>query len=286
VLDVDVQSFFDTISHEKLRELLGLRVADGVVTRLIGKWLQAGVLEGGVIHRAEQGTPQGGVISPLLANVYLHEVLDKWWVQEVRPRCSGAAHLIRYADDFVMVFERKEDADRVFAALPQRFAHYGLTLHPDKTRLVRFAPPTQGGTYAESFDFLGFTHYLGRTRRGYWTPHRRTSRKRFSRSLRALNTWLRQARHLPLADQARQLGMKLRGHIQYYGIRGNSRAVNRYHEAAQRLWWKWLGRRSQKSRLTWEAFTRLLRHHPLPSARLPPGWRQIQLRLALWPANP
>lgn len=280
VLDVDVQGFFDNLSHERSRELLRLRVVDGVLTRLIGKWLRAGVLDGGVLHHADKGTPQGGVISPLLANVYLHEALDAWWIKDVLPRLRGKAHLLRYADDFAMVFQRKEDAERVFAVLEKRFARFGLTLHPDKTRLVRFQPPTKDAGRPESFDFLGFTHYLARSRSGRWTPHRKTSRKRVSRSLRALNVWLRTARHFPIADQARQLGAKLQGHINYYGLRGNSRAVSRFHDAAQRLWWKWLGRRSQKSRLTWETFNRLLAHYPLPPPRLPPRvwWKQQLLR--------
>lgn len=286
VLDVDIQDFFGSLDHAKLRDLLCKRVVDGVVTRLVGKWLHAGVLEGGVIHRAEQGTPQGGVISPLLANIYLHEVLDAWWNKDVVPRLRGKAHLIRYADDFVMVFERKEDAQRVHAVLSKRFAQFGLTLHPGKTRLVRFLPPDGPEAQPESFDFLGFTHYLGPTASGAWTPRKKTSRKRLSRSLRGLNQWLRQARHWPIAKQARQLGQKLRGHMNYYGLRGNAAGINRFHHAVRRLWRKWLRRRSQRTRLTWEAFNRLLERYPLPPARLRPGWRQTQLLLDLRPAKP
>ncbi|OGV74086.1 MAG: group II intron reverse transcriptase/maturase, partial [Lentisphaerae bacterium RIFOXYA12_64_32] len=221
VLDVDVQSFYDSLAHGKLQEMFRQRVVDGVVVRLIGKWLHAGVLEEGSVVQPEAGTPQGGVISPLLANIYLHEVVDQWWVREVLPRMRGGAKLIRYADDLVMVFEERQDAQRVQAALAKRFERYALTLHPEKTRLVRFQRPNGHGRYADgerpgSFDFLGFTHYWSRSRKGPWVPKRTTSKKRFSRACRALNQWLRQARHKPLAEQATTLGQKLRGHFNYY----------------------------------------------------------------------
>ncbi|MFH0945752.1 MAG: reverse transcriptase domain-containing protein [Planctomycetota bacterium] len=226
-----------------------------------------------------------GVISPILANVYLHEALDAWWVRDVVPRMTGAAHLIRYADDFAMVFQRQEDAERVYAVLGKRLARFGLTLHPEKTRLIRFLPPGGMGVKPESFDFLGFTHFLGRTRKGYWTPHRKTSRKRITRSLRALNRWLRQVRHWPLAEQARLLGAKLRGHFNYYGLRGNSHGITRFRHEVLKLWCKWLRRRSQRHRLYWEAFNRLLKRYPLPPARLRPDERQRQHLLDLRPAK-
>lgn len=270
VLDVDVSKFFDTLDHEQLRDLLRKRVGDGVVVRMVGKWLNAGVLEGGVVHREDRGTPQGGVISPLLANIYLHEVLDGWWVTEVVPRLRGRAFLVRYADDFVVLFEDRDDALRVQEVLPKRFARFGLTLHPTKTRLVPFRW-TNGDSDAPppgSFDFLGFTHYWGRSRSGYPSILRKTASSRFSRSLKALNTWFRRARHLPVEAQAKTLGQKLRGHYQYYGIRGNSRAIGRFAQQARVLWKKWLDRRSQRARMTWEAFNRLLARYPLPPARL------------------
>lgn len=277
VLDVDIRSFFDSLDRKKLQELLRKRVADGVVTRLVGKWLRAGVLEDGVMTHVEQGTPQGGVISPLLANIYLHEVLDQWWDQEVRPRMRGKGLLIRYADDFVMVFSEKQDAERVLEVLPKRFARFGLTLHPEKTRMVRFLPLGPEGEQPESFDFLGFTHYLGPTRRGHWTPRRKTARRRVSRALREIGGWMRAARHEPIGEQACTLGRKMQGHFSYYGIRGNSQAIGRYAHAVRRLWKKWLGRRSQRGCLTWEAFNRLLARYPLPKARLRVDWRQPRL---------
>lgn len=279
VLDVDVQSFFDALDHEKLRQLLRQRVADGVVLRLIGKWLRAGVLEAGVVRHPESGSPQGGVISPLLANVYLHEVLDEWWVEQVRPRMRGQSLLVRYADDFVMLFSERSDAARVQRVLSKRFERFGLTLHPDKTRLVRFRRPRWdgGGTKPGSFDFLGFTHHWGRSRQGKWIPLRRTATGRLSRALRVLNQRMRRVRHLPVWEQARILRVTLQGHFNYYGIRGNAAALARFSHEAQRLWKKWLSRRSQRSWLTWPAFRRLLKCHPLPPPRLRPGWRQARL---------
>lgn len=273
VLDVDIQGFFDNLDHGMLRDLIRQRVTDGVVTRMIGKWLNAGVLADGAIVRPTAGTPQGGVISPLLANIYLHEVIDKWWVKEVLPRMREHAFMVRYADDFVMVFASREDADRVLRALVSRLARYGLTAHPEKTRLVDFRGPDQdgGGNHQGNFDFLGFTHYWGALRSGGWGPKRRTAKGRFTRALKTLNQWLRSARILPIAQQAKLLGRKLQGHFNYYGIRGNSAAISAFRYIARRLWWKWLGRRSQRARVTWSAFARLEQRHPLPPARLPPA---------------
>jgi len=266
VLDVDIQGFFDNLDHAKLREMLRQRVTDGVVTRMIGKWLNAGVLEDGALQRSAIGTPQGGVISPLLANIYLHVVVDDWWVKEVVPRLREHAFMIRYADDMVMVFASHEDALRVQSALSKRLGRFGLTMHPEKTRLLDFRKPAgpDGGGAAGSFDFLGFTHYWARTRQGWWAPKRRTARGRLTRSLKALNKWLRLARIRPVAEQAKQLGAKLRGHFNYYGIRGNSAAIAYYRFAARRLWRKWLDRRSQKPSMNWAAFVRLEGRHPLP----------------------
>lgn len=253
---------------------------DGVVVRLVGKWLHAGVLEGGVVHRSDRGTPQGGVVSPLLANIFLHEALDTWWVKDVLPRLRGRGGLVRYADDFVMVFSRREDAERVRAALPKRMARYGLTVHPEKTRLVRFERPRGDGKGGkpESFDFLGFTYFWTRTRRGRYQFRRKTAKSRFSRALRSLNEWLRKVRHWKVSAQARGLGRKLLGHFSYYGVAGNSDSINRFHYEARRLWRKWLSRRSQRAWLTWEKFNRLLSRYRLPRARLRP--RELQLRLA------
>lgn len=265
VLDVDVSKFFDTLDHRQLSEILRQRVVDGVAVRLIGKWLNAGVMEGGVMQRQSSGTPQGGVISPLLANIYLHEVLDTWWAREVMPRLRGRAFAVRYADDFVLVFSDREDACRVQEVLPKRFGKYGLTLHPDKTRLVRFERPgNPWGDRPETFDFLGFTHYWAKSRKGRWVPKQRTARDRLRRSVQRISAWCRQWRHLPVADQAKILGQKLRGHYQYFGLTGNWKALADVYWQTKRVWHKWLCRRSQRAYLKWEAFQGLLQRHPLP----------------------
>jgi RNA-directed DNA polymerase len=270
VLEVDISKFFDTLDHAHLRQFVAQRVRDGVVLRLIGKWLNAGVMESGQVSYPEAGSPQGGVVSPLLANVYLHHVLDTWFEQQVQPRLRGRAFLIRYADDFVIGFTEEKDARRVMEVLPKRFERYGLKIHPAKTRLVRFErPPKQGGDPSgkpESFDLLGFTHHWGRSLRGNWVIKRKTASKRLSRALRAINEWCRQNRHKPLAEQRNTLSQKIRGHCAYYGITGNARALSRFRHWLVRLWRKWLSRRNRERPMTWERFNRPLARYGLPPA--------------------
>ena len=275
VLDVDIKSFFDTLDHGKLRAIIGQRVSDGVISRLIGKWLKAGVMEAGEVSRSEEGTPQGGVISPLLSNIFLHEVLDKWFANTVRPRLKGRAMLVRYADDFVMGFAREDDARRVLAVLAKRFGKYSLSLHPTKTRLVAFGQPRKGPTAGEakeesSFDFLGFTHYWGRSRKGKWVIKRKTAGKRLNRSIKATGQWLREHLHTPIREQWKTLKAKLQGHYGYYGITGNAEALEQYETSVKRLWHKWLNRRSrQRGSMTWERFGKLLSEHlPLPPPKV------------------
>ena len=219
VLEIDIQKFFDTLDHAHLRSILSRRVRDGVILRLIGKWLNAGVLESGCVTHPEAGSPQGGVISPLLANVYLHEVLDTGFKGTVPPRMSGRAFRIRYADDAVMVFEKKDDADRVLEVLSKRFGKYGLALPPEKTRLVAFQQPRRGvdpddgdGSGPDSFDLLGFTHYWGLSRKGGWVVKRKTAKGRLSRAVKRIGEWCRLHRHRPVIEQWKMLSSKLRGH--------------------------------------------------------------------------
>ena len=270
IVEVDIESSFDSIDHGHLRDVLDQRVSDGVVRRVIHKWLNAGVMEDGQHSRSDSGTPQGGVISPLLANVFLHEVLDTWFVREVQPRLAGRAELIRYADDFVVVCEHERDARRVLAVLPKRFGKYGLRLHPDKTRLVRFERPTGrgGGERPETFDFLGFTHYWGKSRKGYPLVKRKTMASRLRRSLRSIWEWCRQHRHDPVDEQRVVLAAKLRGHYGYYGITNNSRALANFFHEAKRAWREALDRRGGKRQMTWERFALLLKRHPLPPPRI------------------
>ena len=270
ILEVDISKFFDTLGHAHLREFVKRRVSDGVLLRLIGKWLNAGVMEAGQLSYPEAGSPQGGVISPLLANVYLHYVLDMWFEQEVRPRLKGKAYLIRYADDFVIGFTEEGDARRVMEVLPKRFGKYGLKVHPEKTRLVRFERPAKqdDGSHGkpESFDLLGFTHHWARSRKGNWVVKRKTAGKRLSRALRGINEWCRDHRHKPLGEQQKTLSQKIRGHCAYYGITGNSQSLQRFHWWVLRFWWKWLSRRNRERTMTWEWFERVLARYPLPEA--------------------
>jgi len=275
VIEIDIRKYFDTINHSQLMEILRRRVRDGVLTRLIGKWLNAGVMEEGRIHYPTSGSPQGGVVSPLLANVFLHEVLDTWFEAEVKPRLKGQAHLVRYADDAVICFSLEEDARRVMEVLPKRFGKYGLELHPEKTRLVPFLPPRgadrdgqrggSGPSHPGTFDLLGFTHHWAKSRRGHWVIKQRTARGRFARSLKRVAEWCRQARHRPIREQHRDLSRKLKGHYGYYGITGNWEALNRFRFEVTMVWWKWLGRRSQRKR-NWDSFLKLMEHFPLPAA--------------------
>ena len=273
ILEADIRKFFDTLDHAHLRELLQRRVRDGVLLRLIGKWLNAGVLEDGSLSYPAAGSPQGGVISPLLANVYLHYVLDEWLEREVKPRLQGRVFLIRYADDFVMGFTCEEAARRVMGVLPKRFGRYGLTIHPDKTRLVQFHHPAwrsdrqdRSGGRPGTFDLLGFTHYWGRSRKGTWVVKRKTATGRFRRALTAVSQWCRLNRHRPVAEQQQTLSRKLRGHFAYYGITGNANALSGFRMRVVRVWRQWLGRRKRGNGLTWEEFSRVLARYPLPPA--------------------
>lgn len=271
VIDADIEKFFDRLDHKHLRSFLDQRVRDGVIRRVLGKWLKAGVMEEGQYQRSSAGTPQGGVISPLLANIYLHEALDKWFATEVQPRLKGKAALIRYADDFVIIFEREDDARRVMDVLPKRLARYGLTLHPDKTRLLDFRCPRTGGDRQSqrdrNFDFLGFTHHWGQSRRGNWVIRQKTAKSRLKRAVKNVAQWCRRYRHLPVRVQRASLERKLLGHYNYYGLTGNFRALHLYRRQVLLTWHKWLARRSQRG-MPWARFWRMLDHHPLPLARV------------------
>ncbi len=272
LLEVDIRKFFDTLDHAHLRTFLQQRVRDGVVLRLIGKWLNAGVMEDGAVTHPESGSPQGGVISPILANVYLHHVLDEWFAREVQPRLKGRAYVVRYADDFVIGFTEDEDARRVWDVLPKRFGKYGLTIHPDKTRLVPFRKPPgkrgpPDGNSPGTFDFLGFTHLWARSRKGNWILLRKTAANRLTRAVRTMTQWCRLHRHDPIEDQHKTLCQKLQGHAAYYGITGNSPALARFRHEVLQVWRKWLlrRRRAWRARAGW--FGRLVARYPVPYLR-------------------
>jgi len=271
VLDVDIRKYFDSIPHQALRAILDQRVTDGVIRRMINKWLKAGVLEEGHLHFATEGTPQGGVISPMLSNIFLHHVLDQWFEDEVKPRLNGNATLVRFADDFVMTFETHHDAKRVLEVLGKRLGRFGLTLHPDKTRFIDFRP-RRDGTHPDCtdppFDFLGFTHAWVKSRNGKNVVRQTTAKSRFARALLAVKSWCRANRHRPILEQLARLSAKLVGHFAYYGITGNFRRLHQYRQQGTKTWRKWLERRTRGKRLTWDRFQAFLARHPLPRARI------------------
>lgn len=275
LVEVDIRKYFDTIDHKQLNATLDKRIGDGVVRRLIGKWLNAGVMEDGEYKRSETGTPQGGVISPILANVYLHEILDTWFENEVKPRLRGRAELIRFADDFVIAFKDEDDARRVYEVLPKRFEKYGLELHPEKTRLIPFSRPSwsrkddgsTGGSGQGTLDLLGFTLYWARSAQRYWVIQLKTSRKRFTRTLHNLNDLCRINRHKSVREQWQRLRHAMMGHFAYFGVVGNNGCLLALRRAVYRIWRSWLNRRSQRSRVTWARMRQLHERYPLP--RLP-----------------
>lgn len=271
ILEADIASFFDSLDRTELSKMLQHRVADGSLLRLIGKCLHVGVLDGAEYSEPDMGAAQGSVLSPLLGNIYLHYVLDLWFEREVKPRMRGEAQLIRYADDLVISFERQDDAERVMAVLPKRFGRFGLTLHPDKTRLVPFRRPPatqQGGKGLATFDFLGFTFYWVRSRKGRWWMTCKTRRARLRRAVQVLADWCRGHRHLPVEAQHAALTRRLQGHFNYFGVSGNFRSLLLLVEGVRRAWFKWLRRRSQQRHLNWEKFGVLLERHPLPRPRI------------------
>ena len=273
VLEVDIRKFFDTLDHSHLRTFLQLRVRDGVLLRLIGRWLSAGVMADGCVSYPEAGSPQGGVISPLLSNVFLHYVLDQWFEQEVRRRLRSHAFVIRYADDVVIGFRDESDARRVMEVLPKRFGKHGLTIHPDKTQLIHFRRPSSKTSRGEdqehpgTFNLLGFTLYWALSQRGYWVIKLKTATDRFSRAVRSIDSWCRDSRHIKISEQQQKLNEKLRGHYAYYGVTGNSAALSRFLFEVKTCWRKWLYRRNRLRSLTWSVFYRLLQQYPLAPVR-------------------
>jgi len=273
VIDLDIEKYFDSISHSHLRSFLDRRVTDGVIRKAIDKWLKAGVLEDGLLRRATEGSPQGGVVSPCLSNIFLHHVLDEWFENDVKPRLEGNSTLVRFADDAVMAFAYFRDAKRVLGVLGKRLERYGLRLHPGKTRLVDFRSnrpeeachPETDGT---SFTFLGFCHVWGKSQRGKNVVRQVTDKKRYARAIAAVNAWCRENRHKSIREQHAHLSGMMRGHYAYFGITGNSRRLRWYAHQVERIWRKWLAQRDRQGRLLWSRFEEILKRHPLPSPRI------------------
>lgn len=280
VLEADIQTYFDSLDRSKLLEMLRLRIADESIMRLIGKCLHVGVLDGSDYSEPDEGTVQGSVLSPMLGNIYLHHVLDLWFERDVRPRMRGKTCLVRYCDDFVIGFERQDDAERVMRVIAKRMAKYNLSLHPTKTRLLCHNRPDRvatSSTRPEAFDFLGFTHHWRRSRQGRWVPGLKTRKAGLKKAFAGLTEWCRSHRHYSVKEQHAGLCLRLRGHYAYFGVNGNTRCLRQLCWQTGRIWRKWLGRRSQRARMTWERFNSLLKTYPLP----PP-----KVTVRIWAASP
>jgi group II intron reverse transcriptase/maturase len=273
ILDADIRSFFDSVDHEWLLRIVSHRIADRRILRLIRRWLRAGVVEGNEWKETDRGTPQGAGISPLLANIFLHYIFDLWIHQWRERNALGAVVVVRYCDDFVVGFQREDDARRMWADLQERFGRFSLALHEEKTRLIEFGRipahrrARSGQRRPETFAFLGFTHHCGWTRYGAFIVKRRTQRTRFIRKLKRLRIEAKRRRHSPLAKQQRWLASVLRGHYAYYGLPANHQALSAFYQEVKRLWYRALRRRSQRG-LTWNRFGRILELFPLPEPRI------------------
>jgi len=282
VLDADIRGFFDTISHEWLEKMIEHRVGDSRITALVKKWLRAGVMEDGELKRREEGTPQGGLVSPILANIYLHHVFDQWAQRWRKQEAQGAVIMVRYADDIVVGFEHREDAERFQVELSERMRKFSLELHEEKTRMIEFGRHAaerrrkRGEGKPETFNFLGFTHICGKTKGGRFTVVRKTMRKRMQAKLNEMKQEFRRRMHAGLREQGEWVSAVLRGHNRYYGVPFNSASLHTFVYRVSEIWYKTLRRRSQKTRLTWERFTRKVKRwipvpricHPYPSQRL------------------
>jgi group II intron reverse transcriptase/maturase len=275
IVEADIKGFFDNVDHDQLMEFLAHRIADKRILRYIKRFLKAGISEDGACRASDRGTPQGGVISPLLANIYLHYTLDLWFQRRFHKTCIGTARLIRYADDFVVGFKQEADAIRFRREMEERLNQFGLEIAPEKTRSLEFGPSAQkkakerGEGKAECFDFLGFTHYCTTTRNGKrFRIGRKTISKRMSAKLKAYKQWVRANRTLPTAEIMRTTANKLRGHFAYYGISGNGKSISCYAYEVRMLLFKWLGRRGKRGSLNYEKFDLLLKRFPLPGARI------------------
>jgi RNA-directed DNA polymerase len=286
IADLDLTQFFDSMPHVEILAVLSERIADQTFLRLIARMLKAGVQTPGGVVYDELGSPQGSIVSPVIANAFLDHVLDQWFVQTVRQHCRGYCAVIRYADDALAVFEREEDAQRFMRVLPKRLGKFGLRLNPHKTHLIAFGKRQAwrmlpGGQRPATVDYLGFTHYWGRSRTGKVRLKRKTSKQRLRRALVEINQWLRHERNVrKLRDLWQAVVSKIRGHLTYFGVTDNSRALEQFRKAVRLLLFKWLNRRSQRRSFTWEGFARYETRYPLPRPQrlvsLYPVWRKTR----------
>jgi group II intron reverse transcriptase/maturase len=271
ILEADIESFFDSLDRPILREMLEERIDDKSLMRLIGKCLHVGVLDGAEYFTPEEGAAQGSILSPLLGNIYLHHAIDLWYKRDVQPRMRGRSCLVRYADDLLFGFERRDDAERVMEVLGKRLSRYGLRLSQTKTRLLDFRRPSasqQSGKGPSTFDFLGFTHYWRRSRKGSWRLAWKTRKKSRHKTITALQTWCKNNRHLSIPEQHAALTRRIRGHFNYFGVNDNQKSLSMFLHKVKRTWIRWLRRRSQRTRMTWKRFDRMLREMPLPKVKV------------------
>lgn len=274
IVDADIKGFFDNVDHEWLMKFLGHRIADKRVLRYVKRFLKAGIMEEGAVIASDKGTPQGGIVSPILANIYLHYGLDLWFVRVFQKGCRGQSRMIRYADDFVVCFERENEAIRFRRELDERLSMFGLEISPEKTKTIEFGPfadakAKRRGGKAATFDFLGFTHYCSRTRNGRrFRMKRVTSRKKFTAKLVMFRDWFKANRTLPTADLMATVASKLRGHYAYYGVTDNSPGIDRFTHEVYCLLFKWLNRRGKRGCMNWEKLNLFLKKYPLPCPRI------------------
>lgn len=273
IVDADIKGFFDNVDHEWMMECLKLRIADPNMLRLIVRFLKAGIIEAGVSYNTPQGTPQGGVVSPILANIYLHYVLDLWFYKVVRKHCRGEAHMVRYADDFVCCFQYGEDAQMFYTALQSRLRKFNLEIAKEKSQIIAFGRRAEiegraKGKKPKTFDFLGFTHYCSRSRKGKFRVKRKTSSKKYRASVLRCKEWLRKHRNLPAPYIWWLLKPKLLGNYRYYGITDNAPMLYKFLNEVEKLLFKWLNRRSQRKSFDWDKFGLFLKKYPLPTPRI------------------
>ena len=274
IVEADIKGFFDNVSHEKLMEFMSIRIKDTTLSNLIEKFLKAGYIDDGLLVKPDAGTPQGSILSPMLANIFLHYVLDTWFETTVKSHVRGFCEIVRYADDFVCVVRYADDARRIERGLRNRFNKYGLELHPTKSRNISFGRFERGNAKlqnrrANTFDFLGFTHYCDKSRKGNFKVGRKTSRKKYTAKCRAMNAWLKAIRNqVKTKEWWKILIAKLRGHFQYYGVSENYDGIARFYKNTIRMVRKWMNRRSQKRKMSWDRFTEYLEHYPLPKPRI------------------